>query len=230
LEKFLEKVGIFLADSSSFVYLNERELQETPTPAFGGYRLEKMEFARVPSMDPILPLIGERPWMSRTLTILFRRDPSRDRQTEQIKFEGYEILWPDGQPVAVGVEAFCKHGLRLFGLGKHLADCREKLIKMICFPLEGRDDDLNRIPGHRVRRFFIERQGESGRVYFMDGTATTMTFEVGRDEPVVLDWLGLSSLSDGERQWFDLAATDLDVIIPAVHHRPRRAILETAAS
>src|SRR5436190_20238283 len=47
-----------------------------------------------------LPLFGERPWMSRTLTILFRRDPSRDRQTEKASFEGYEILWPDGQPVA----------------------------------------------------------------------------------------------------------------------------------
>ena len=167
--------------------------------------------------------------MSRTLTILFRRDPSRDRQTEQINFEGYEILWPDGNPVAVGVEAFCKHGLRLFGLGKHLAGCREKLIKMICFHLDGRDDDLNRIPGHRVRRFFIERQGELGRVFFMDGTATTMTFDVGRDEPVVLDWLGLPCLAEGERQWFDLAATDIDVVIPGIV-RPRRAALETAAS
>jgi len=176
-----------------------------------------------------LPLIGERPWMSRTLTILFRRDPSRDRQTEQLQFEGYEILWPDGKPVAIGVEAFCKHGLRLFGLGKHLAGCREKLIKMICFPLEGRDDDLNRIPGHRVRRFYIERRGDSGRVHFMDGTPTTMTFEVGRDEPVVIDWLGLGNLGDGESQWFDLAATDLDTLIPAIM-RPRRAFWETAAS
>ncbi len=167
--------------------------------------------------------------MSRTLTILFRRDPSRDRQTELTAFEGYEILWPDGQPVAVGVEAFCKHGLRLFGLGKHLAGCREKLIKMICFHLDGREDDLNRIPGHRVRRFFIERQGELGRVFFMDGTATTMTFDVGRDEPVVLDWLGLSCLANGDRQWFDLAATDIDFVIPG-YVRPRRPVWETAAS
>ena len=48
--------------------------------------------------DVFFPLIGERPWMSRTLTLLFRRDPSRDRHTELTKFEGYEILWPDGQP------------------------------------------------------------------------------------------------------------------------------------
>ncbi len=168
--------------------------------------------------------------MSRTLTLLFRRDPSRDRHTELTKFEGYEVLWPDGQPVAIGVEAFCKHGLRLFGLGKHLAGCREKLIKMICFPLEGRDDNLNRIPGHRVRRFYVERRGDVGQIFFMDGTATTMTFEVGRDEPVVIEWLGLSGLADGERLWFDLAATEFGAVIPALAPRPRRPIWEAAAS
>lgn len=163
--------------------------------------------------------------MSRTLTILFRRDPSRDRQTEKVDFEGYEILWPDGRPVAIGLDAFCKHGVRLFGLGKHLAGCHEKMIKMICFPLEGREDELNRIPGHRVRRFFVERQGMSGRIHFMDGTPTTITFEVGRDEPKVLNWLGLPALADGERQWFDLAATDIETVLPAVTTRARRRLV-----
>ena len=55
--------------------------------------------------------------MSRTLRILFRRDPSKDRQRGNIVFEGYEVLWPDGRPVAVGLDAFCKHGQRLLGLG-----------------------------------------------------------------------------------------------------------------
>src|SRR5215213_6272311 len=166
--------------------------------------------------------------MSRTLTLLFRRDPSRDRETEVAHFEGYRILWPDGRPVAIGLDAFCKHGLRLFGLGKHLAGCQEKLIKMICFHLESREDDLNRIPGHRVRRFFIERQGNGGRIFFMDGTPTTIHFEVDRDEPQVLDWLGLPSLKDGERQWFDLAATDLQTALPAPPSRPRRMVCEVA--
>ena len=31
--------------------------------------------------------------MARTLTVLFRRDPTRDRQRGLIHFEGYEILW-----------------------------------------------------------------------------------------------------------------------------------------
>jgi hypothetical protein len=157
--------------------------------------------------------------MSRTLTILFRRDPSRDRQRESIHYEGYQPFWPDGRPVAVGLDAFCKHGQRLLGLGKHLAGCRERLIRMICLPLLGRDDDLHRIPGHRVRRFFIERQGQTGRIHFMDGTPTSIIFEIGRDEPRVLHWLGLPTLGDGERQWFDLAAVTVDAAFPTMRSR-----------
>ena len=160
--------------------------------------------------------------MSRKLTLLFRRDPSKDRQDEKVDFEGYQILWPDETPVAIGVEAFCKHGQRLFGLGKHLAGCPEKLIKMLCMPLKSRDDDLNRIPGYRVRRFFMHRTGDTGRIHFMDGTPTTMMFEVGRDEPEVLQWLGLPSLEDGQIAWFDLAAIDASLPMPVVTHRPRR--------
>jgi hypothetical protein len=148
--------------------------------------------------------------MSRTLTIIFRRDPSRDRQDDEVKYEGYEPLWPDGRAVAVGLDAFCKHGIRLLGLGKHLAGNRERLIKLICLPLLGPDDELHRLPGHRVRRFFIERRGQTGRIHFLDETPTAVTFEIGRDEPRVLHWVGLPSLEDGERLWFDLAATAVE--------------------
>src|SRR5262249_31170147 len=110
--------------------------------------------------------------VSRTITLLLRRDPSRDRQDEICHFEGYKTMWPDGRPVAVGVDALCKHGQRLLGLGKHLTGCQEKLVRLICMPLSGRDDSLNRIPGHRVRRFYIRREGQEGRLHFMDGTPT----------------------------------------------------------
>ncbi|MCI0376649.1 MAG: hypothetical protein L0215_03505 [Gemmataceae bacterium] len=159
--------------------------------------------------------------MSRTLTILFRRDPSRDRQSEAIQFEGYRPCWPDGRPVAVGLDAFCKHGQRLLGLGKRLAGCQEKLIRMLCFPLAGRGDEIHRIPGHRVRRFYIERRGTTGRVHFMDGTPTTITFEAGRDEPRVVRWIGLSDLDDGEQLWFDLAAMEVDAPVSYVTRSSR---------
>jgi hypothetical protein len=152
--------------------------------------------------------------MARTLRILFRRDPSKDRYDNAIHYEGYTILWPNGRPAAVGLDAFCKHGQRLLGLGRHLAGCRERLIDLTCFPLGGRDDDLNRLPGARVRRFCLGRTGRQGRIHFLDGTPTTIVFELGRDEPCVLRWIGLTSLRDGEHLWFDIAAKTVE---PATH-------------
>jgi hypothetical protein len=147
--------------------------------------------------------------MERTLTILFRRDPARDHQRDAIPFEGYQLLWPDGRPVSVGIDAFCKHGQRLLGLGRCLRDCAERLIELAVFPLSGRDDDLTRLPGCRVRRFFLERHGPHGRIHFLDGTPTAAVFDLQRDEPQVLNWIGLPTLRDGERQWLDLAARPL---------------------
>ena len=149
--------------------------------------------------------------MARSLTVLFRRDPTRDRQRGSIHFEGYEILWPDGRPIATGLNAFCYHGQRLLGLGRHLAGRHERLLRLLFFPLQSREDDLTRLPGHRVRRFFLQRQGNLGRMHFLDGTPTETVFEIGRDEPRVLRWVGLPSLRDGQRQWFDLAAAPADV-------------------
>ena len=163
--------------------------------------------------------------MSRILTILFRRDPSLDRQDERTRFEGYLPCWPNGRPLGIAFGAFCRHGLRLFGLGKRFGGCSEKMIKLICQPLSGRDDDLTRIPGHRVRRFFIERHGQRGRIHFMDGTPTIAEFEIGRDEESVLHWVGLPYIADGERQWIDLAALDLDAVVPS---RPHKVALDIA--
>ncbi len=156
--------------------------------------------------------------MSRTLTVVFRRDPSRDHQKEQIKFEGYSVFWPDGRPVTVGLDAFCKHGQRLLGLGKHLAGCREKLVTLVYLPLSGLEDDLHRIPGHRVRRFYLERQGQIGRLHFMNGTPTTITFDLSQDDSRVLHWIGLPNLEDGDHQWFDLAAVTHDTTPVALAH------------
>jgi hypothetical protein len=144
--------------------------------------------------------------MSRSLTVLFRRDPTKDRYRGNIHFEGYQVLWPDGRKVHVGLDAFCKHGQRLLGLGRYLAGCHERLIELIFFPLEGRDSDLTRIPGHRVRRFYLRREGRAGRVHFLDGTPTETIFQLDRDESRVLEWTGLPDLREGDEQWFDLAA------------------------
>ena len=147
----------------------------------------------------------------RTLTMLFRRAPSRDRQRDHICYEGYEILWPDGSPVNVALDAFCQHGQRLLGLGGHLAGRPQQLLDLLCFPLQSPDDRLTRVPGHRVRRFFLEREHTTGRLHFLDGTATDTVFKIDRDEPRVLQWIGLPSLPDGGRQWLDLAVRAAEV-------------------
>ncbi len=152
--------------------------------------------------------------MARSLTILFRRDSSCDREHENIQFRGYRPFWPDGRPVAVGLDAFCKHGLRLLGLNRHFANRQECLIKMIQIPLQGREDKLHRLPGHRVRRFFLQREKQEGRIHFLDGTPTTIVFHLEKDEPEVLIWLGLPCLKDGDRLWFDLAARPVENLSP----------------
>jgi hypothetical protein len=148
--------------------------------------------------------------MSRILRLLFRREPSRDRVEEEIQFEGYHVLWPDGRSVAIGLSAFCKHGQRLLGLGRHLAGTHERLVDLILFPLPDKEAALTRLPGHRVRRFSIQRHGRQGRLYFLDGTPTTVVFDLDQDEAAVLHWVGLPTLRDGEREWFDLAARPVE--------------------
>jgi len=152
--------------------------------------------------------------MPRSLTVLFRRDPSRDRLCDQIRFEGYQVCWPDGRAVAVGLDAFCTHGQRLLGLGRHLRGCSERQMELLCFPLRDREDDLTKLPGARVRRFLLRRTGPQGRIHFLDGTPTAAVFDLAADERRVLHWIGLPSIKDGEGQWFDLAARPAE---PAPH-------------
>ena len=155
--------------------------------------------------------------MPRTLTVLFRRDPSRDRECEQIRFEGYQVCWPDGRPVTVGLDAFCTHGQRLLGLGRHLRGCNERQIELLCFSLRDREADMTKIPGARVRRFLLQRTGRQGRIHFLDGTPTAAVFDLASDEYRVLHWIGLPALRDGEGRWFDLAARAADAPAPAPH-------------
>jgi hypothetical protein len=155
--------------------------------------------------------------MPRTLTVHFRRDPSRDRQDEQIRFEGYDVRWLDGRPVTSGIDAFCTHGQRLLGLGRHLKGCSERQIELLCFPLRDREADLTKLPGARVRRFLLQRTGRQGRIHFLDGTPTAAVFDLDNDEYRVLHWIGLLGLRDGQGQWFDLAARPAEVNAPAPH-------------
>src|SRR5262245_26206833 len=167
---------------------------------------------RQPSSGPCIPRTGnsehrffERaPSMARVLTVLFRRDSSRDRQTANaIALEGYQLLWPDGRPVTYGLQAFCRHAQRILGLQRCLAGCDERLLELTVFPLRGREDELTRVAGLRVRRFLMKRQGPCGRIHLLNDAPTEISFEVGRDEQRVVDWIGLTARRAGEQVWFD---------------------------
>ncbi len=159
--------------------------------------------------------------MTRTLRVLMRRDPSRDRQDGQICFEGYAILWPDGSPLGIGFDALCKQGQRLLGLGRQLPGCREKLIELLYFPLSGLGDAMTRLPGHRVRRFFLLRRGRQGQLHFFNGTPTAIVLDLDRDEEPVLAWIGLPALRDGESAWFDLATRPAEFGLPLQRDFPQ---------
>jgi hypothetical protein len=126
--------------------------------------------------------------MARSLTVLFRRDPTRDRPAGDRPREGYRILWPDGSPVAVGLDAFCLHGRRLLGLGRHLAGRPERLLELVCFPLGAYEDELTRLPGHRVRRFCLRREGPARPLALPGRHPTEVFFEAGQDDPAC--WTG----------------------------------------
>jgi hypothetical protein len=168
--------------------------------------------------------------MPRTLTVLFRRDPGRDRRHGNVSYEGYQMLWPDGRPVTLGIEGFCRYGQRLLGLGRHLAAQPERLIELVCYPLAGIEDPLTRLPGSRVRRVFLERSGSLGRVHFLDGTPTALVFDLARDEPAVLAWIGLPALGDGQRQWLDLAARTVESASPAAGGAESTSSIEVSSS
>lgn len=143
----------------------------------------------------------------RLLAITFRRNPEHDGQTDRIRYEGYHICWPNGQPVSVGFQRFCQLGSRLLGLGRRMAGKDRLLVEIGFHEVEGLESPLTRVAkGVRTRRFFLERHGPRGRIFFFNGTPTDMLFDENSDDPRVLSWLGWRTLEDGGRRWFDLSA------------------------
>jgi hypothetical protein len=138
------------------------------------------------------------PSLTASLTILLRRRPARDRQDNGIALEGYEMLWPDGAPVGVAFDAFCRQGQRLLALGKYLAGCQERVVELVRIGLSHREAPFTRIPGCRVRRLCLCRTGRQGRLHFLNGAPTTIVLDLDRDEFRVLEWFGLPGLGDGE--------------------------------
>lgn len=139
------------------------------------------------------------------LVVLFQRKPERDRAEKGISFAGYEILWPDGQPVTLGLERFCSQGTRLL-LGR-ARDLERALLRVTMHPVESLKSALTRPgPGIRCRRFYALREHNEIRFYFFTGDRTEITFDDQDDDPRVLDWLHAKYIHAGAPFWFDLAS------------------------
>lgn len=149
--------------------------------------------------------------MNRTIRMLFRRDPTRDGELNNVAMAGFELLWPDRRPVHFGLGNFCRQSQRILRIEHLVSPTEERAMEWVQFPLHSCEEPMTRLPGVRVRRFVIRRKGNVGRLHLVNGQPTEVTFEIGRDEPRVVDWVGLSRLRDGEELWFDFAVRQIEL-------------------
>jgi len=144
---------------------------------------------------------------SRYILALFRRYTQGDERKDRINYEGYRIHWANGEPASLGLDRFCQLGCRLLGLGRKMRNQNEQLVEIGVHPLDGLDAPLTQLgQGIRCRRFYFMREGQRARLYFFNGTETEVTFDLEKDEPRVLDWLGVADMEEGEQFWLDLSA------------------------
>src|SRR5438477_292271 len=160
----------------------------------------------------------------RKLSVVFRRNESKDEQVGAIEYTGYEACWPSGRRVrGLAFDRFCKIGTRYL-LGKEKPQFAP--LDVYFLPLEDRGALLPRVPGCRLRVLYLERAGDDFRLFLSDETPTDIAFGLQRDEAPVLDWIGAHGLADGARQWFALYAVkradnEFFVVAPRAARRPR---------
>jgi len=139
------------------------------------------------------------------LTFILQRCAARDAASDRIVYSGYDIAWPDGRPVSIGLRRFCQQGTRLL-VGKR-TDPVTALVKVSLYPVAGLEAPLTR-PGRgiRCRRFYTVLTRGLIRLYFFTGTETEVAFDPEADDEEVLRWLQAERMRPGEPFWFDLAS------------------------
>ena len=72
--------------------------------------------------------------------------------------------------------------------------------------------DILQLIGHQQKTgtLSVKNRDQEVQIHFLDGTPTSIVFDLERDEPAVLDWIGLPGLDDGQAGWVDLAARPED--------------------
>ena len=140
----------------------------------------------------------------RKLSVVLRRNESKDEQIGGIEYTGYDIFWPSGARVqGLAFDRFCKIGVRYI-LGRDKPAVAE--VDAYFVPLAGRQELPPRVPGSRVRVLSLERDGPRLTVCLSDETPTDIVFDLEQDEEPVLRWLGARAVADPGRQWFGFYA------------------------
>jgi hypothetical protein len=139
------------------------------------------------------------------ITVLLTRRRERDDANDRIVYSGYDIHWPDGRPVSIGLERFCQQGTRLL-LGR-ARNVQQALIRVTLYPISGLDAEFTR-PGQGIRckRFYSLLEKNEIRFHFFTGTPTEVVFHRHDDDPEVLRWLHAERVRQGHPFWFDLAS------------------------
>jgi hypothetical protein len=156
----------------------------------------------------------------RKLSVVLRRNESKDEQSGGIEYTGYDIFWPSGARVqGLAFDRFCKIGVRYI-LGRDKPAVAE--LDAYFVPLAGRQELPPRVPGSRVRVLSLERDGPRLTVCLSDETPTDIVFDLEQDEEPVLKWLGARAIADRARQWFGFYALQAASVGAAGAGRPAR--------
>lgn len=140
----------------------------------------------------------------RKLSVVFRRNESKDEQVGKVEYTGYDAYWPTGYRIrGLAFDRFCKIGVRYL-LGREKPQSAD--VDVYFVPLPHRGALLPRVPGFRLRVLYLERLADEFRLFLSDETPTEIAFDLHRDERAVLNWIGARSIADGGRQWFALYA------------------------
>jgi hypothetical protein len=155
----------------------------------------------------------------RQLIVVLTRRRERDEAADRVTYSGYDIHWPDGRSVSIGLQRFCQQGTRLL-LGR-ARNIEKAMVRVTLYPISGLEDDLTRPEsGARCKRFYSLNEGDDIRFHFFTGTATEVIFNRRDDDPAVLEWLHADRIRDKEPFWFDLGSEILEkteVIEPSTH-------------
>ena len=154
--------------------------------------------------------LAKTPTPQQLIVVLTRRR-ERDEAADRVTYSGYDIHWPDGRSVSIGLQRFCQQGTRLLlGRAKNIEKAK---VCVTLYPISGLEADLTRpATGTRCKRFYSLQEGNDIRFHFFTGTATEVVFNRREDDRKVLKWLHADRIQDNSPFWFDLGSEILEQV------------------